>query len=63
MAGKEELVLKGLQAAQINLDQFLTFFPEETVLKVKALVKEENALNVKEFDPALGDILNVPPPS
>jgi hypothetical protein len=63
MAGKEALVLKGLEAAQNNLDQFLTFFPEETVQKVKALVREENELNVKEFDPALGDILNLPPPS
>jgi hypothetical protein len=63
MAGKEALVLKGLEAAHMNLDQFLIFFPEETVQKVKALVKEEDDLNIKEFDPALGGILNLPPPS
>ena len=63
MAGKEALVLKGLESAQVNLDQFLAFFPQETVDKVKSKVKEENELNMKEFDPKLGDILNLPPPS
>jgi hypothetical protein len=63
MAGKEALVLKGLDAAQAKLDEFLNFFPEETVSKVKALVKTENALNVKEYDKSLGDILNLPPPT
>lgn len=63
MAGKEALVLKGLESAQVTLDQFLSFFPSESVDKVKQLVKEENELNRKEFDPALGDIINLPPPS
>jgi hypothetical protein len=63
MAGKETLVLKGLEAAQGKLDEFLGFFPEETLNKVKGKVKEENALNVKEFDPTLGDIINLAPPS
>ena len=63
MAGKEALVLKGLEAAQINIDKFLSFFPEETIASVKAKVKEENDLNVKEFDPKLGDIINLAPPS
>jgi hypothetical protein len=61
--GKEELVLKGLEAAQNKLDEFLAFFDESTVQKVKRQVQEENELNVKEFDKSLGDIINLPPPS
>ena len=63
MAGKEGLVLKGLDAAQAKLDEFLGFFPVETLQKVKDRVREENELNMKEFDPALGNIVNLPPPS
>jgi hypothetical protein len=63
MGGKEELVLKGLEAAQLKLDEFLGFFDESIVKKVKAKVQEENDLNVKEFDKSLGDIINLPPPS
>eukprot|EP00980_Cylindrotheca_fusiformis_P009882 scaffold2189_cov116-Cylindrotheca_fusiformis.AAC.2 len=33
MAGKEELVLGGLQSAQSNIDQFLGYFPDETLSK------------------------------
>ena len=61
--GKEELVVKGLEATQKKLDEFLSFFEEATVLKIKAQVQEENELNVKEFDRSLGDIINLPPPS
>ncbi|KAL3894940.1 MAG: hypothetical protein SGARI_007598, partial [Bacillariaceae sp.] len=53
MAGKEELVLKGLEAAQLKLDEFLSFFDEGTINKIKAQVQEENELNVKEFDKSL----------
>jgi hypothetical protein len=63
MGGKEELVLKGLEAAQIKLDEFLGFFDEGTIKKIKAQVQEENELNIKEFDKSLGDIINLPPPS
>jgi hypothetical protein len=63
MSGKEEVVLKGLEAAQLKLDEFLTFFDEATVREVKAKVQEENELNAKEFDRSLGDIINLPPPS
>lgn len=63
MSGKEDLVVKGLQAAQTKIDEFLAFFPAETVGKVKARVQEENELNVKEFDKSLGEIINLPPPS
>ncbi|KAG7370959.1 hypothetical protein IV203_019529 [Nitzschia inconspicua] len=63
LGGKEELVLKGLEAAQLKLDEFLGFFDDSTVAKIKAKVQEENELNVKEFDRSLGDIINLPPPS
>ncbi|VEU42480.1 unnamed protein product [Pseudo-nitzschia multistriata] len=63
MAGKEEIVVKGLEATQVKLDEFLGFFDDETVNKVKAKVQEENELNVKEFDRSLGDIINLAPPS
>ena len=63
MGGKEDLVLKGLEAAQVKLDEFLGFFDESTIAKIKAKVQEENELNVKEFDKNLGDIINLPPPS
>ena len=63
MAGKESLVLSGLGAAQNKIDEFISFFPEETVQKIKSQIKEENDLNIKEFDPSLGDIINLPPPS
>ena len=61
MAGKEALVLKGLEAASFKLDEFLGFFPEDVINKVKDKVKAENDLNVKEFDPSLGDIINLAP--
>lgn len=60
MSGKEELVLKGLDAARKNIDEFLAYFPASEVDNVKKLVDEENALNVKEFDSSLGNILNMP---
>ena len=63
LAGKEQLVVKGLESAQQRIDDFLSFFPEETVASVRKKIQEENELNVKEFDPALGDIINLPPPS
>ena len=63
MAGKEALVLKGLEAAQLKLDEFIDFFPAENVNNVKLLVKQENDLNVKEFDKELGSIVNLAPPS
>lgn len=63
MNGKEELVLKGLEAAQVKLDEFLSFFDQAIVKEVKNQVEEENALNVKEFDQNLGVIINLPPPS
>lgn len=63
MGGKEDIVVKGLQATQAKIDEFLAFFPTETVSRVKAKIQEENELNVKEFDKSLGDIINLPPPS
>jgi hypothetical protein len=63
MAGKEELVLKGLDATQKTIDDFLAYFPKSDIEKVTAMVQEENALNVKEFDSAkIGSLLNMPKP-
>jgi hypothetical protein len=61
MGGKEELVLKGLEATRKSIDDFLEFFPKAQVDTVVAKIAEENALNIKEFDPALGDLINVSP--
>jgi len=63
MSGKEEIVVRGLEATQIKLDEFLSFFDEDTVTRVKDQVQEENDLNMKEFDKSLGDIINLKPPS
>lgn len=63
MNGKEDLVIKGLDATQVKLDEFLLFFDEATLKKIKAQVQEENELNIKEFDESLGVIINLPPPS
>jgi len=63
MNGKEDLVIKGLDATKSKLDEFLLLFDQDTVAKIKAQVQEENELNIKEFDPNLGDIINLPPPS
>jgi len=60
LAGKQDLVLKGLEATRKLIDDFLAFFPLETVAKAKTQVAEENALNEKEFDKSLGNILNLP---
>jgi hypothetical protein len=60
MGAKEELVLKGLDATRQNINDFLSYFPKEEVDAVVARINEENALNVKEFDPELGTILNMP---
>jgi hypothetical protein len=61
MAGKEELVLKGLEATQKTIDEFIAYFAKDDIERVKAMVEQENALNVKEFDSAsLGALLNMP---
>ena len=61
MAGKETLVLKGLEATQLKLDEFVGFFPTDTVDKIKLQIKEENDLNQQEFDQSLGTIINLSP--
>jgi hypothetical protein len=60
LSGKEELVLKGLDATRKNIDDFLAFFPTTDVNTVIARVNDENDANVKEFDGALGPLLNMP---
>jgi hypothetical protein len=61
LSGKEKIVLKGLDATRKNIDDFLTYFSPSDVEAVTRRIAEENSLNVKEFDPSLGEILNMPP--
>lgn len=61
MGGKEDLVLKGLDATRKSIDDFLAYFPKDQVDAVVAKIKEENDLNAKEFDETLGQILNPAP--
>jgi hypothetical protein len=61
MAGKEALVLKGLESTRKNIDDFLTYFPQSTVEVARDRIFKENELNKKEWDPSLGDIFNLPP--
>jgi len=61
LAGKEQLVLKGLDATRRNLDDFLSYFPAGEIDAAKQKILAENALNEKEFDPELGFILNLKP--
>lgn len=60
IAGKESLVLNGLDASRKNIDLFLSFFNPEDVNAVQSKILAENELNEKEFDTALGAILNNP---
>ncbi len=61
MSGKEEIVLKGLEATEGKLNEFLSYFDQETVARVMAQAESENELNTKEFDKNLGDIINLKP--
>jgi uncharacterized protein YqgV (UPF0045/DUF77 family) len=61
MAGKERLVLQGLDSARKNLDGFLAYFPKDLVDAARKQVLDENELNYKEWDRSLGDIVNLPP--
>jgi len=61
MSGKEEIVVKGLEAAEGKLEEFLSYFDQETVARVMAQAEAENELNIKEFDKNLGDIINLKP--
>lgn len=61
MAGKEGLVLTGLDSARRNIDEFLSFFPSTEIEVARQKILDENALNIKEWDPKLGEIVNLPP--
>lgn len=64
LAGKEVIVLNGLQAAKKGIDDFVSLFPKEDVMAVIARIEEENSLNEKEFDKELNQgsgILNPKP--
>jgi hypothetical protein len=60
MAGKEKLVLRGLDSARQSIDDFISYFPPVEVDTVRSQIREENELNKKEWDPALGEIVNMP---
>ena len=60
MSGKEDLVLKGLETARQNIDDFLAYFPKDKVEAIRSKIIEENELNRKEWDPSLGEIVNLP---
>ncbi|KAL7521907.1 hypothetical protein ACHAWX_006599 [Stephanocyclus meneghinianus] len=61
IAGKEGIVTKGLESVRRDIDDFLSYFPQDVVDQAKAKIAEENELNFKEFDPELGTILNPNP--
>jgi len=66
MAGKEQLVLKGLEASRKGIDDFVSYFPRDDVLAVVAKIETENELNMREFDKELNGgvgILNPKPAS
>ena len=60
MASKEPLVLKGLESTRKNIDEFLSYFPKNAVDEAREQLLKENELNRKEWDPALGEIFNLP---
>lgn len=61
LAGKEAIVINGLKSVRRDIDDFLSYFPQETVEEAKKRIAEENELNYREFDPELGAILNPNP--
>jgi hypothetical protein len=61
MSGKEQLVIKGLDSTRNYIDDFLAYFPRDELEAAKAKIQEENALNIKEFDPTIGTIINPNP--
>jgi len=61
MGGKEYLVLNGLDATRKNIDIYLSYFDAADIAAVQSKIDAENELNEKEFDTALGSILNSAP--
>lgn len=61
LTGKEAIVNNGLKAVRRDIDEFLSYFPADVIEEQRQKVKTENELNFKEFDPALGSILNPNP--
>jgi len=59
LSGKEDLVLRGLDATRSTIDEFLAFFDASEVASVEKVIKEENDLNEKEFDKDIGVIINL----
>lgn len=61
IAGKQSLVLNGLDATRKDIDEFVSFFPKADVDAVMERINAENELNAKEFDSELGTIINQAP--
>lgn len=61
LSGKESIVNNGLKSVRRDIDDFLSFFPNDVIEEAKAKIMNENELNFKEFDPSLGSILNPNP--
>ncbi|KAL9182825.1 hypothetical protein ACHAXT_004104 [Thalassiosira profunda] len=61
LAGKEAIVINGLKSVRRDIDEFLSYFPQDTVEEARKKIFEENELNYKEFDLSLGSILNPNP--
>ena len=61
LSGKESIVNSGLKSVRRDIDEFLSYFPKDVMDEVSKKIAEENELNYREFDPALGSILNPNP--
>eukprot|EP00578_Thalassiosira_sp_NH16_P030522 CAMPEP_0181078800 /NCGR_PEP_ID=MMETSP1071-20121207/1682_1 /TAXON_ID=35127 /ORGANISM="Thalassiosira sp., Strain NH16" /LENGTH=265 /DNA_ID=CAMNT_0023160145 /DNA_START=40 /DNA_END=837 /DNA_ORIENTATION=- len=61
LSGKEAIVNNGLKSVRRDIDDFLSYFPNDVVDEAKSKIMSENELNFKEFDPRLGSILNPNP--
>jgi hypothetical protein len=47
LAGKESIVIKGLESVRKDIDEFLSYFPQDVLDQQKAKIMEENVLNFK----------------
>uniref|UniRef100_A0A6U3UKQ2 Uncharacterized protein n=1 Tax=Ditylum brightwellii TaxID=49249 RepID=A0A6U3UKQ2_9STRA len=61
LAGKDTIVINGLDSVRKDIDSFLSYFPSDVIDSQSAKIKEENDLNEAEFDTSLGAIINLKP--
>lgn len=62
-AEKQQFVLKALNTARDNLDNFLGYMPPEVVAKATQIVQEENDLNAAEYKVTGAGYLNPADPA